>query len=41
MNQPRFTRRPLKWNPVKGKFIGDAEANKLRSRENRAPWNKV
>lgn len=36
-----WLRRPLKWNPAKEEFIGDAEANKLRSRENRAPWNKV
>lgn len=36
-----WPRRPLKWNPAKEEFIGDAEANKLRSRENRGPWNKV
>jgi len=36
-----WLRRPLKWNPAKEEFINDAEANKLRSRENRAPWNKV
>ncbi len=36
-----WLRRPLKWNPTKEEFINDAEANKLRSRENRAPWNKV
>jgi predicted dehydrogenase len=36
-----WLRRPLKWNPDKEEFIGDAEANKLRSRENRAPWNKA
>ncbi|NBR86612.1 MAG: gfo/Idh/MocA family oxidoreductase [Verrucomicrobia bacterium] len=36
-----WLRRPLKWDPAKEEFIGDTEANKLRSRENRAPWNKV
>lgn len=36
-----WLRRPLKWNPEKEGFIGDAEANKLRARENRAPWNHV
>ena len=36
-----WLRRPLKWNPEKEEFINDTEANKLRSRENRAPWNKV
>ena len=36
-----WLRRPLKWNPEKEEFIGDAEANKLRARENRAPWNHV
>lgn len=36
-----WLRRPLKWNPEKEEFVGDAEANALRSRENRAPWNKV
>jgi predicted dehydrogenase len=33
--------RPLKWNPEKVEFVGDAEANGLRSRENRAPWQSV
>lgn len=36
-----WLRRPLKWNLAKEEFIGDAEVNKLRSRENREPWNKV
>ena len=36
-----WLRRPLKWNPEKEEFLGDAEANALRSRENRAPWNKI
>ena len=31
-------RRPLRWNPETEEFVGDAEANQLRSRENRAPW---
>lgn len=30
--------RNLKWDPVKEEFPGDDEANKLRSREMRAPW---
>jgi predicted dehydrogenase len=34
-------RRPLKWNPEHEEFLNDAEANRLRSRENRAPWNKI
>ena len=34
-------RRKLKWDPAAEQFVGDAEANKLRSRENRAPWAKV
>jgi len=34
-------RRPLKWNPVKEEFPGDSEANALRSRENRSPWNNI
>jgi hypothetical protein len=32
-------KRSLKWDPVKEEFIGDDEANKLRSRVTRAPWN--
>ena len=36
-----WLRRPLKWNPETEEFVNDAEANKLRSRENRAPWNKI
>jgi len=30
--------RPLKWDPVKYEFIGDDEANRLRSRAMREPW---
>lgn len=36
-----WLRRPLKWDPAKEAFMNDAEANKLRSRENRAPWSRV
>jgi predicted dehydrogenase len=31
-------RRKLKWDPVKEEFANDDEANKLRSREQRAKW---
>ena len=30
--------RPLKLDPVKAEFLGDAEANRMRSRELRDPW---
>ena len=30
--------RPLKWDPVRERFIGDAEADKLLERPYRAPW---
>ena len=30
--------RPLHWDPKKEEFVNDAEANKLRFREPRAPW---
>jgi hypothetical protein len=33
-----FLGRPLKWDPVKEEFIGDDEANRMRSRAFRAPW---
>jgi len=32
-------KRSLKWDPVKEEFINDDEANQLRSRVTRAPWN--
>jgi hypothetical protein len=31
--------RPLKWDPVKEVFVGDADANRLLSRSNRGPWH--
>ncbi|MDP6558497.1 MAG: gfo/Idh/MocA family oxidoreductase, partial [Pirellulaceae bacterium] len=30
--------RTLKFDPVKEEFIGDEEANRMRSRATRAPW---
>lgn len=30
--------RPLKWDPAKQEFPGDAEANRLRRRPMREPW---
>jgi hypothetical protein len=30
--------RPLKWDPQKEQFIGDAEANRMTWRLARAPW---
>jgi predicted dehydrogenase len=34
-------RRPLRWDPAREEFINDQEANRLRSRENRAPWDRL
>ncbi len=31
-------KRSLKWDPVKEEFVGDAEANRMRSRAMREPW---
>jgi len=33
-----WLKRDMKFDPVKEEFIGDAEANRLRSRAQRAPW---
>jgi len=30
--------RPVKWDPIKEEFIGDEEANRLRTRAYREPW---
>lgn len=30
--------RPLRWNPAKEEFVGDEEANRMRSRAQREPW---
>ncbi|MBM3892676.1 MAG: hypothetical protein FJ388_26455 [Verrucomicrobia bacterium] len=32
-------KRDMKWDPVKEEFIGDDEANRLRSRALRQPWS--
>ncbi len=34
-------RRALRWDPVREEFANDDEANRLRSRENRGPWNRI
>ena len=34
-------RRMLRWDPMREEFTDNAEANRLRSRENRAPWDRV
>ncbi len=34
-------RRRLTWDPAREEFRNDAEANRLRSRENRAPWATI
>jgi predicted dehydrogenase len=34
-------RRMLRWDPRREEFVDNAEANRLRSRENRAPWDRI
>jgi len=34
-------RRALRWNPEREEFVDNAAANRLRSRENRTPWNRM
>jgi hypothetical protein len=34
-------RRMLRWDPVREEFVDNAEANRLRSRENRTPWDRI
>jgi predicted dehydrogenase len=34
----RWTGRPLKWDPAREEFLGDDEANRMRSRALREPW---
>ena len=34
-----FLNRPLKYDPVKNEFLGDEEANRLRSEALREPWH--
>jgi predicted dehydrogenase len=34
-------RRMLRWDPVRQEFVDNAEVNRLRSRENRAPWDRI
>jgi predicted dehydrogenase len=36
-----WLRRALRWDPEREEFVRDDEANRLRSRENRAPWNRI
>jgi predicted dehydrogenase len=36
-----WLRRDLRWDPEREEFLRDDEANRLRSRHNRAPWDRV
>ena len=38
-NMVLFLGRSLTWNPVKEEFVGDPEANRMRSRPIRGPWH--
>jgi predicted dehydrogenase len=38
-NIARWLQRPLKWDPVREEFLGDDEANRMRSRGMREPWS--
>lgn len=33
--------RPLQWDPVREEFVGDEQANRLRFRAMRQPWNEM
>jgi hypothetical protein len=33
-----WLKRDMKYDPVKEEFVNDVEANRLRSRAQRAPW---
>ena len=34
-------RQMLRWDPQREAFVDNVEANRLRSRENRVPWNRI
>jgi predicted dehydrogenase len=36
-----WLRRDLRWDPSREEFVGDDEANRLRSRQNRTPWDRI
>jgi predicted dehydrogenase len=36
-----WLRRTLRWNAEREEFVNDDEANRLRSRQNRAPWDRL